>query len=214
MIFYDTIYSGDDLKEAEKKNLLDISSALKNAVEQNEYFVLLSSSEVFDRSLDRMYSERNKPNSKKISSKLLIESEQRVLEYKYGFVARVQDPFSSVVASIDKMLEVDGRPTLAGEGLWILMDQYVNILIRYLLFNSEKKLFHICSPYVFTSGMIWLILKEDGANINQDQYDFSMNGYRGRICSEILHSLPSYKDLMLKNKKEVIAAISSRKRDV
>jgi dTDP-4-dehydrorhamnose reductase len=209
MIYYNNIYFGNDKKICEKNNLLSIIEALRAAKEQNDYFVLTSSSEVFDRSLDKEYLESHTPNSKMMAAKFLIEAEKYVLQYNYGFVMRVQDRFSSLTPLFDKMVNCQKPPVVKNDHLWIIMDENVTMLTQAVLFNGDDRLVHICSNKSLSSAMIWYLLREDNCIIDDEVKDPVITANKGRIGSHILGKLSFYKDFMKINEKMVVNMLSS-----
>ncbi len=198
MSTYKDIYFGNDRSIAEKNNFKKIISSLREAEKEGEQFVLISSSKVFDRTLLRAYTEEDTPNSQDFCSKILIEAEKKVLEYKNGFVFRVQDSLNHLKDDLFDLIKKN--PTQHSEnGFWLLMDNIIDPLIDFIAFH-EQKIVHICSPYKFSVQEILYLSNNSSCEINEQINTF---GYKGRLVSDTLPNFPSCEGLMVKNKNAI-----------
>jgi hypothetical protein len=204
MKYYDKIYLGNDLKIAEKQNFLDIVKELLEAKKNNDFFVLVSSSIVFDRSLDRVYCETNEPNANTVSARFLAQVEKMVVGYEYGYVVRTQDLFSSLAPVFNQMLKFTD-PVFPNESFYPLSDEVAKNLTDFTVFDGSSKITHICSNAAFDLHLLWFMLSQQNSLISDDKC--SLHAYKGRLTSTFLSDKPFYKDIMRRNKNTVTKSI-------
>ncbi len=184
MIYYTDIYSGSDIEEARKKNLVNVASALSLAKSQKDHFVLVSSSSVFDRTIERSYSEDDLPNSTNVSSKFLIEAEKIVVKYDFGYVMRVQDKFEDLYPVFETIKNYQGTPCFNNDFFNPLLDENIKLLMSYAVFDGKNKIVHICSPDKFSLHCIWYLIRGENCDIGNNSL---LCAHKGYMVSKILN---------------------------
>jgi hypothetical protein len=208
MIICNDIFEGDD-KQLAEKSFLGIISSLEKAKNSSRSFFLVSSSFVFDRTINKEYTEGSKPNGKTPSSLFLIEAEKRVLDYSKGYVYRKQDLFSEIQPLIDKMMAFKEEPVFCEESLRILSNEVYNDVLNYAITQSfgEQKILHIAVPTKFPVHTIWFHVKGLPFRISSTNPNFVFKGNIGFISSKILKEFGFYNKFILRNHKEVLSSL-------
>jgi hypothetical protein len=212
MITVDRLYFGDDYEKIERINFLQVVKYIKLAKDLSDPLLFVSSSKVFDRSVDQLYDEDTKPNPTDICGKFISESEKRVLDYEHGYVYRIQDSISDHIEDF-KALAREQDPSFSSKESMCPID--FDLSIPNADANSwligQHKITHICSPYQFDMTAMWAVLG-DGGTCRLDEEPFSFRGHVGHLFSKYYsNDRDKYEDFAEWNKKKAIKKLSSLK---
>lgn len=203
MTYYNKTYFGPDLKIAEKQNLLDVGAELVKAKQSGDYFVLISSSEVFDRGVKREYFEEDSPNSSSLCARYLIQAEQVVLQYPMGVVIRVQDVLSDLTPIFESIASLQD-PVFPSESYAPLGDDVSKAMIDFVVFNGEPRIAHVCSSVAMDLSCIWFAMRQRECVISDSDRKCSARAYKGKMSSSFFSDKLFYKELMEKNRRDIV----------
>lgn len=208
MIVHGDIYEGED-KQLAEKSFLGIMSSLEKAKSGSRSFFLVSSSIVFDRTINREYTEGSKPNGLTPSALFLIEAEKKVMEYPMGYVYRKQDLFGDVRSLIDSLLCFKGEPIFCNESLRLMSQEVYNDLLGYAVTQSfgQHRLIHLAIPTKYPIHEMWFYLRGGKFSISETNPNFTFRKNFGFMSSDVLKTFGFYKKLLVRNNKEVIDSL-------
>jgi len=186
-MIYNEIYYGNDIELSKNINYLKIIKELNFCKENKEEFILISSDIVFDRSLNKVYSEDSETNCINIDGKFLCQSEKLVLNYEKGYVIRVQDNFDLYRDLIKKMICHNCIPIFNGSKFYFMSNRLINFYIHTICKNLYYKIYHLSSNLFFEDSFLWFILKNSIFEKDKSFSTFSYNQY-GCLSSRITNN--------------------------
>lgn len=197
MLSYNNIYFGNDPKESEKFNFLNILEELNFAIKEKALFFLISSDIVFDREQDKVYTEKSNQNSNTLNGKFLIEAEKKVLNYSKGFIIRIQDDIKRFIPLFNEMLKFNEIPNLHKTEIHLVSEGmrkfFVDKLMEYRYIDFDRKIIHLYSPNIFNQNFIWFSLKNESCTNDEDiKCSFNYPILKGGLKSLFLKDIPFY----------------------